>query len=214
MRFSQSRFFPLFPYIIRRIVPCLFLCSISIHAQEWELKRDKNGIKIYTRTLDSTRINEYKAIAVVKTSLEKALATILDGDNLWKWNYKTTESKIIKKRTSDEWVFWMKTDMPWPIKDRELVSRIQIHRPENPQQPSVQIDITPETEYLLPETTGNIRIVRFKGHWLLTQHGDYVEIIQQLYGDPNGNIPPWLVNMLITNAPYNTFYNLKTILEN
>lgn len=195
---------------------CAGFCGYTACAQEWELKIQKGSIKVYTRALDSTRIREYKAVALIKTSVEKALAVIVDGNNLWKWNYKTPESKIVKTIAPGEFVFWIKNDLPWPLKNRDLAVRIKISRPAPGNAPgnTVLISIHPETTYLVPEADNTIRISRFKGYWLLVPKGDYVEVTQQLYGDPNGSLPTWMVNMLLTTAPYNTFLNLQKILEN
>ncbi|MCB0375234.1 MAG: lipid-binding protein [Sinomicrobium sp.] len=181
------------------------------HAQEWELKKDKNGIQIYTRQPEDARIKEYKAVVLVKTSVAEALKVITDGDNLWKWNYKTSDSKIVKTISETEFVFWIKNDLPWPIKNRDLLSRVTVLPQKDG---AITVTIAPETTHTFFPEKNITRIRHFNGHWLLIPRGDHVEITQQLYGDPGGTLPAWLVNALITNAPYRTFLNLKEILEN
>lgn len=188
-----------------------FLLLHKSHAQQWEIKKDKNGIKVYTRQFDSSKIKEYKAVALIKTSLEKAVKVITDGNNLWKWNYKTSSSKTIKLLSENEFVFWMENDLPWPVKNRDIISRIKVAYQENG---TAVIDISPETTHVFPSEGNIIRIKNFKGYWQLVPRGDYVEITQQLYGDPEGKLPNWLINSVIITAPYHTFLNLKEILEN
>ena len=96
---------------------CLFLyftlgTFLFVAAQKWELNKNKNGITIYTRSLDSTQINEYKAVLLSNTTIEKALKVITDGDNLWKWNHNTSKSKTLKRLGNNEFFIWMKNDLP------------------------------------------------------------------------------------------------------
>ena len=204
------------PYLLRRKALMLFLLIqlVFLHknyAQQWELKKDKNGIKIYIRQLENLEVKEYKAVTLVKTTADRALKLITDGDNLWKWNYKTSESKIIKTISENEFVFWIKNDLPWPIKNRDLVARVKA---SYQQDGIITIAISPEDTYTIPEDENAVRIKKFSGRWLVVPQGEYVEITQQLYGDPGGNLPSWIVNAMLTTAPYRTFLNLKTILEN
>lgn len=178
-------------------------------AQDWELKKDKNGVKVYTRSLDSTKIKEYKAVVLANTSVKKALEVILDGNNLWKWNHKTSESKTVSQISGSEFIFWMKNDLPWPIKNRDNVSLVKVREITN----GYWIDILPGPSSLVTEDEGTIRMTNFKGYWSIVKKGKAVQIIQQLYGDPEGSLPSWLLNSVLTTAPFHSFCDLKELLE-
>jgi len=176
----------------------------------WTLKKDRKGIKVYTRKSGISKLHEFKAVTDVKTSMEMAIKTITDGDNLWKWNYKTSESKTIEKISDHEFVIWMENDFNWPIKDRDNVSRLKVEPIENG---GYRINITPETSNIPVPVKNNIRITKFEGYWQLIPKGVHIEITQQLYGDPEGMLPHWLVNNVLTSAPYHSFSKLKELLE-
>ncbi|XLS29074.1 START domain-containing protein [Flavobacteriaceae bacterium M23B6Z8] len=179
------------------------------NAQNWELKKNKNGIQVYTRSLDSTRINEYKAVVLSNTTVEKALKVILDGDNLWKWNHKTSESKTVSQISNSEFIFWMKNDLPWPVKNRDNVSYVKVREITD----GYWIDILPGPSNLVAEQEGTIRMTNFKGHWSIIKKDKSVQITQQLYGDPEGSLPSWLLNSILTTAPFHSFCDLKELLE-
>ncbi len=189
----------------------LLFFSHKGHGQEWELKKDKKGIKIYVRQSESSKLKEYKAVMLIKTSMDKALKILTDGNNLWKWNHRTVESKIIKTISENEFIFWMKNNLPWPLKNRDHVSRIKVIHEERG---SITMHINPETTHPVPQVKNTIRIKNFRGYWLLIPQGEYLEITHQLYGDPAGSIPAWVMNSVITSGPYNSFLNLKELLEN
>ncbi len=195
----------------KKFILWFLVFPLLVFSQEWKLKKDKNNIKVYTRKLDSREIHEYKATMVVNTSIEKALKAITDGNNLWKWNYKTPKSKTIKKMGVDEYVFWMKNDLPWPIKNRDAVTDVSVFYLKNG---GIKITLRPNHSQKVALEKNTIRITDFKGHWLLIPKENSLKITQQVYGDPKGNLPNWILNSMLTKAPYYTFLNLKKLLEN
>ncbi|MCF8713417.1 lipid-binding protein [Joostella atrarenae] len=195
-------------------VICFLLIVFSSYCQEqeWELKRNTNNIQVYTRELDSTKINEYKAILKVNTSLEKVLEVLTDGNGLKNWNYKTPESELIAKISETEFIVWMQNDLPWPISDRDNISRVTINQIS---EEVYKIDISPADSTYIKANKNVIRMDNFKGNWLIRNvDKNTVEITQQMYGDPNGNLPAWLINSILTTFPYHSFEKLKGILEN
>ncbi|MEL4306845.1 START domain-containing protein [Joostella sp. CR20] len=194
------------------ILFCLLFTSYVASAQEWSLKKSSNNIEVYTRSLDSTKINEYKVTLLAKASAEDALKILTDGNSLKKWNYKTPKSEIVKKISDNEFIFWMENDLPWPLSDRDNVSHIKVNKTDTN---SYKIDIQPADSYYQNANKNVIRMDNFKGHWLIKSVGkDSVQVTQQMYGDPKGHVPNWLVNSILTTFPYHSFENLKEILEN
>ncbi len=147
---------------------------------------------------------------LIKTSAQKALQTITDGNNLKEWNYKTSESNIVKRISDNELIIWMKNDFYWPVKNRDHVSRLKII---NYKETGYRVEVISDNTDIVPRKRSIIRITNFKGYWQLIPKGEYVEITQQMYGDPKGMLPRWVINSVLTTAPYHSFYNLKQLLE-
>lgn len=188
----------------------LLFCTIC-YSQKWELKKNKDHIKIYVRDLDSTKIHEYKAVMNVKSSEKKAVEVITNGDSLWTWNYKTSESKLIKTISEHQFIFWIKNNFTWPVTNRDHVSLVTVKKDKG----RTYIYLEPGPSQLVPEKDNCIRVTNFKGFWKIeTIDNDTIEITQQMYGDPNGNIPVWALNSVLATYPYHSFLNLREILEN
>jgi hypothetical protein len=187
------------------------LASFTCLAQEWELKKDKNEIKIYTRSISYSKIKEYKAVMTVNTTLKQAFNVIMDAENLWKWNYKTENSRILKKVSETSQIIWIKNNLPWPVLNRDHISLVKVVEHTSSK---IKITLTPDITVYHPKEKHTIRVANFNGYWLLEKTKQGIRITQQLFGDPGGNMPSWLLNSLITTAPYHSFANLKDILEN
>ena len=190
----------------------LNLPLIAVNAQQWELKKDDGDIQVYTRELDSTKFNEYKAVLIAETTMEKALTVLTNGDSLNRWTYKTPQSKQLEKISDNEFVIWMRNDFPWPLNDRDNISRVKLKKLNNK---TYQIDIDVEDSLVYQHQKNVIRMNLFKGYWRVQElNEESVLIIQQMYGDPNGALPAWIVNSIMVSFPYHSFENLKEILEN
>ncbi len=187
------------------------ILALPITAQDsWELKKDRNDIKIYTRKYPNSKFKEYKAQMTVNTSIEIVKGIILDADKLKDWNYKTSKSNVIKKIDDDNYIFYLFNDMPWPVLNRDHVSDVVVTYPTDK---SVLITITPNND-VLSENDAVVRITNFKGFWLLEETNTGILITNQLFGDPEGGVPSWIVNSQLVKSPYTSFNNLKKLLLN
>lgn len=183
-----------------------FLFFTPLLAQEkWELKKDKDDIQIYTKSIDSSKIKAYKVQMTVKSTLDKVKNIVLDGDELHEWNYKAIDSKLLKKSSENDYLIWMALDLPWPLRNRDVVISLKSKRIT---QNALRIDIkAASNEY--EEQEDYLRITYFEGYWLLEQQGDMLKITHQMHGDPSGSLPSWFINSTITRAPYHNFLALK-----
>ena len=189
----------------------LFSCFLSGYSQSvWKLEKDASGIQVYTRDVSTSSIKEYKATALIKTSLQSLVNKIIDGEHLKEWNYKTTKSSLLEKKSDNEYLVYMYNDLPWPAKNRDHISELKLDVISN-SLTKISIKSVPEK---IIEKKGVIRVVNFSGFWLLEQTKLGVMVTQQMYGDPGGSLPAFIVNSMLVNAPFNTFKQLKEQLDN
>ena len=189
----------------------LFICYTSSYSQSvWELEKDASGIQVYTRKVSVSSIKEYKATTLIKTSLKSLVNKIIDGEHLKDWNYKTTKSNLLEKTSDTEYLVYMYNDLPWPAKNRDHISELKLDVVSN-SLTKISIKSAPKK---LKEQKGVIRVVNFSGFWLLEKTKSGVRVTQQMYGDPGGSLPVFIVNSMLVNAPFNTFKRLKEQLNN
>lgn len=175
----------------------------------WDLVLNKEGIKVYTRKTDSVSVKEYKVTMQVKASIDSVLKKVLDIKNLKRWSYRIAESSLIKKVNDSTWLFYIHNDIEWPVKDRDHVSKVQLFRKRD----EYTILLSPYNNFV-KEKKDVVRLTNFRGFWSLKKiDKNYTQVTQQLYGDPESNIPPFFINLLIEKAPFHTFKNMKSQLE-
>ncbi len=169
---------------MKQIIIYLFVFCFSVTGfsqDSWELKKDRNGVNIYTRDYPNSKFKEYKAQMTVKTTLDVVKNIILDAEHLKDWNYKTSRSSVLRTINENRYIFYLFNDMPWPVMNRDHVSDVVVTYPT---EKSVLITITPNNN-VLPETNGVVRITNFKGFWLIKETDKGVSITNQLFGEWN-----------------------------
>lgn len=195
-----------------RFIYCLivfFSFQILVAQEGWKLSKDKEGIKVFVKEKRGYAVKEYKAEMFVKSSRDKLLKTILNGDSLQYWTYKTDSSKLLKKKSDSVYYVYMYNDFPWPVKNRDHISKLTVSFPTLT---STKVLIESSPDYI-PEKGGVVRVSEFSGFWLFEETENRIKVTQQLHGDPAGYLPNFIVNSMLVKAPYNTFLNLKEHLD-
>jgi len=183
----------------------LFVLLLFPIQDDWELKKNKNGIQVYTRESENTPIKSFKGVALFDAAPERILEVIQDLANYPQWMDRCEYGEVLEKLSPDDYYIHTKMSMPFPVKNRDVVQRIIIVR----QGGDIVIDIQSTPEYI-DEEEDYIRIPFSEGYWRLTPTNSgstKVELIST--SDPGGSIPDWVVNMMIVSTPYNMLENLQ-----
>lgn len=197
--------------MVKFLLILFFVSSGFVFFQQrpWELALNKEGIKVYTRKTDSVAIKEYKVTMQVNAPIDSVLKKVLDIKKLKYWSYRIAESDLVKKINDSTWVFYIHNDVEWPVRDRDHVSKVQLQKRNE----IYKVLLTPYNNFVR-EKKDVVRITKFRGLWTLKKmDSGRTQVTQQLYGDPESNIPPFFINMMIAKAPFHTFKNMKTQLE-
>lgn len=189
-----------------------FLVTICLAAQtrECELKRDKDGIKVYTCKSDTSKFRSLKAEFVIeKTSLEELKAFMFNVPNYLNWQYDAIESSMLKKIDEDEMIYRLVIDAPWPVTNRELIVQFStaIHDDAHA---NFYIKTVP-TDF--PVNEDLVRIPFSQASWTITRINNSLHVIYQMNIDPGGYVPPMLVNMAMADGPHHSFRSLKKLIE-
>ncbi len=186
-----------------------FFLGQSQPGSNWALEKREDGITIYTRQADDLLYKEFKAEMTVNASAEKVLDILLDADNFKNWMPGCRNSRLITKLEDNQQYNYVESRFPFPFENRDMVYKTAYTTSGDTE----QITMVANPGYI--EEYKNItRIKIINGKWeVIPQGGDKVLIRHQLYMEPGGSIPVWLVNLKIADHPYDTFKNLREFIN-
>ena len=193
-------------------VALLLLVSVVSQAAEWELARDRNGIKVWTRNEPGYPIRAFKAVTTVDSSLSGLVSLIMDTDHVSEWAYRILGVNVLTRDDdAATFVIYTKTDFPWPLSNRDVVLAGQIAQDEKTKLVTIRSRSTPAGQY--PEQPGFLRMPDMVGDWIFRPLGaGKVEVTMIGRANPSGNIPFGVVNLIIHETPYRTLQGLRQVI--
>ncbi|MFS1587602.1 START domain-containing protein, partial [Acinetobacter radioresistens] len=115
---------------------CLMLLSLLItqftSAEQARLKINKQNIKVWTYQMSRNPAASYKAETVFNVPLERAVALIMDVERAQQWvPYMGKISILNRDDQAGEFLLHVVMDLPFPLKDRDLIIQSKITRERN-----------------------------------------------------------------------------------
>jgi hypothetical protein len=190
----------------------LCLNITGVFAQnEWKLKTDNEGIKIYTSPVLNSKVKALKVECNFQATLSQLVNVLMDVKTCTEWVYHTKSIILLKQVSPTELYYYSEVDLPWPAENRDFVAHLTVT--QDPQTHVVTID-GPAVPGMVPLKDGIVRIQQSKGKWVITPTDkDEVKVEYTLQVDPAGAIPAWLVNLVSSEGPMQSFKALKQQLK-
>jgi hypothetical protein len=197
----------------RKLLLLLYLFA-ALHAgaqKTWELKKDQAGIRVYSRTGDSSRFNDMKVEMTLPGKLSSLAALILDIGNYPNWSFNSATAYVLKRISPSELYFYSLIRSPWPASDRDMTVHLHLTQDTGGRTLYIHAD---EIAGYIPAKQGIIRIPLSIERWIVTPlPGERIKISYELRLDPGASAPAWLINHFSTKGPYETFCHLREQLK-
>jgi len=177
---------------------------------EWKFRKEKEGIKVYLREIENTNIKELRMTTIMDASLSTLIAALDDVEMYKVWVYRCMDAKILKIVSESEMIYYTKTDFPWPLSDRDVVTRAILTQDPDTKILTSFTKIYPD---FYPEEDGVVRIPELEITWKFTPlDNGKVQLDYLLSSDPGGHIPAWAINLGIDQGPAQSIINFKKML--
>jgi Icc-related predicted phosphoesterase len=204
----------LFTFIL--IPWCLFFSSSIVEINsgydlDWKLKKEKDGIKVFTRDIKNSNLKELRIIAsFAQTNLSEVLSVLKNVSSYKDWVFNCVESKEVAVLNENEVVSYYKFDFPWPLSDRDIYIKAD-----------TKIDYEHKTALItttsIPgfgeKTEDVVRVEHHLNSWSLKEVGDHVDVTYYLKSNPGGKIPDWVINLAVDKGPTLTITNLRELIQ-
>jgi hypothetical protein len=191
---------------------CIFThFALAQTTEKWDLKENKDGVKIFTRDIENSKIKAIRVECQLQASLSQVVAALMDIRNSEEWLYHTAGNYMVKQVSPAELYYYSLIEMPWPVSNRDFIAHLKVTQDEITKTVTVDAPCLP---HMVPVKPNIIRIANSKGKWLLYPiNKQEVKIIYTLHADPGGNIPAWLTNLFVTQGPSQSFKKFKVHIQ-
>ncbi len=190
----------------------IYLLSFACYAKEWKLSADELNIKVYSRQLPDTPLDEIKAESIVQADIAKLAKIMGDIENFNDWMFACLESKIINRKNGVDFKLYYVHETPWPYKNRDVI--LQIRATDEFTNGKFQVEMNSiDSNYSANKNL--VRMSAMRGSWIFQKVSDsQTRVIFKLFVNPSGNVPFPFVNSGNVKIVLETFKGLKRIANN
>ena len=181
----------------------------EIDTLNWQLNKEKGGIKVMSADVPESPHRAYLAITVINANTSDLVNIIRNPATCSEWVYRCGQSYRYGQETPNIDLVYTSSKMPFPMKDRDTLARITWQ--EDPNTKVIKAVGVATTDILEPKKK-HIRIVNATVIWELTPQNDGTTLVRTFgHADPGGELPTWLTNQLSTEVPVKTLNGLKKL---
>lgn len=190
------------------------LRDYPVSKDEWRMsKYDKTReIKVYIKNEEGKRIRSFKVEAVFNNPIEDLARLQADVDSYSKWYFLTMESRLLKKVSDKEFIFYMVHEAPLTMPRRDVIMRAVIE-PMSRTHPFVYIRMTSIPDYLPPKPP-YVRMESEDYTIKFTPLGKNKTLLEsEGFINPGGVSPTWAINFLQGKGPYSNMIGMMRMLQ-
>lgn len=175
-------------------------------AEGWTLAADEGGIRIWTKLEGSRPIKSYRTETIVDASIERVAEILLDFDHYAAWARAVSESRTIGRPSREGVLGYIRTDLPFPVADRDAVQRAILRR-DSDGKVRIELRSVPDA---IPAVSSVVRMVDADAVIELEPLPDgRTRIRQSGYSDPGGSVPSFIINFFIVDGPLQMIQDLR-----
>ncbi|GAB3993930.1 START domain-containing protein [Spirosoma daeguense] len=181
-------------------------------SDDWNLEKEKDGIRVYSRNLTGNRLKELRVQCTFQGTLSALVAMLSDVENYPKLMYKTKTSRLLRRISETEMYYYIETELPWPVENRDMNVHLLFTQDPDTRALRVQINKTADE---VPPQPHIVRVADWLAVWeVQPQPNQQLQIDYHCRVNPGGSLPVWLVNLTATTGPYESFKLLRKTIRN
>ena len=187
--------------------------SITI-GSGWTLIRNDTlrNIKTYAKQEDNKKFRSFKIDMIVDAPLETVAKVHFDVDNIKKWYWSTSESKLLKKVSDTEYYYYQVYRTPI-VPDRDVIIHAKIE-PYTAEKGFMALNLEAVPDYMPIQGS----YVRMSAHNMAIKmtpidNDKKTHLEVDGYIDPSGVSPAWAINFYQRKSPYITMVGLSRMVQ-
>jgi hypothetical protein len=172
----------------------------------WKQIDDDEGIKVWRLEIPGVEMPGFRSETVIDAPPQQIVAVLKQTERHTEWMKNCVASDTLKKFDGDHTIVYNRTDVPWPIWDRDVILETQFTY--SGQTTTLAFHQTDPKLRSLPDRV--VRMPRLAGSYVLTKLGaTQTRVRYTIEADVGGSIPTWLAKRVAKEMPFETLYRLR-----
>lgn len=196
------------------LLPCVgFAVEPGPQAPAWSKVKERGGLALFDRAREGDALREFVVRGEVEAPAEALVATLQDLESFPTWLPGCGRARLVRagdaKESNATSRIYLYLEAPWPFSDRDLELEVRNGRDEAKGTWEYESTAVPVQGAVNKPRDGVVRIVRSTGRWVFRKLDEGRTAVEyQWHSDPAGNLPSWLANRVVHEAPLRTVENL------
>lgn len=192
-----------------KLIILMLFCSQSLFTQsaEWKEAKNKNGIIVFTRELKGSDVEEYLGKVELEASLSQ-IVSLLTDPRACDYIYHSCLEMAALSGSTQKSIIYIRNGAPWPVASRDVVTERTLN--QNPKSKVVTLRFQKTDAVMKASPAGVVRMESLVSNWrIIPVSPGKVMIEYQAHFEPGGSVPKSILNLVITNTPFNSLANIK-----
>ena len=195
-----------------RLISTLFL-FVNLNASmqtDWKLRKDDAGVKVFTRNIEGSPFEEFKAVVTIPHTTLTGVLDIITNVKDYPVNFPNCSSaKVLVQKAKYDDIHYLTINAPWPVTDRDAIYEATTTISADGKH--ARIKLVPRGDFKA-ENKDFIRVYNGSGFWELDEIApNSIQVVYQFHADPAGSIPAWVANSVIVSNPFRTMESLRNL---
>lgn len=196
---------------------CATCLAKNLMASDFKIVKKQGAITLYERWINGTKnepVRELKAEFLVKSNVENVISLLKNQSAGIKWNKNASLYKIANTLNDNEWINYIKYNMPAMFDDQECCLLYKMSDSFSTNQNIYTINFESVSSSFFPAKSEVKRITGVNGQWKLEKQANhFLKITYIISSDRSTNIPRFISDPIVHNNLFKTMENFKTLLE-
>ena len=196
-------------FISAFVILLILLPGYSKAEDQWTLKKDSNGVKVYSMPSGGANLIIFKGVAEIDAPIEVVTEVVKDIPSYTQWYWQCKEARILKTDPGKHTIIFYFVSHPgWPVSDRDfIVYNTQVGDPKSGEVSFVLGNIA---EDIVPRQDGIVRLKNVSGGWNIKKiDSNRTTVTLLIKTEPGGSVPLAIANMTMADTPFNTLKELR-----
>ncbi len=176
-------------------------------AHAWEVIMTQKGVEVAQKTMENSQLMAFRGEGVMDVPVGKLVAVLLADHLATEWVDLQAEHTVVREDSAAKSILYQRYDLPFPIDDRDYVLEEVTSFDDANWVFTLKYESIEHPDR--PVSSCCVRARAYRTFWRLTKlDAGRTKVEVEVFTDPKGMLPSWLINMIQKDWPWKSITGL------